>query len=68
MSTKVLVRVYPPWSTLPLPTSPLGRTVRTRLGQALVTADARMARWAQAMGQQLRPEERETAVKAVLRL
>lgn len=58
----------PPWSLLPQPTSPLGCDVRARLQQALVAADARMARWAQAMGQQLRPEEREMAVKAVLRM
>lgn len=58
----------PPWSSLPLPASPLGRDVRTRLQQALVAADPRMARWAQAMGAQLRPEERESAVKAVLRM
>lgn len=60
--------VEPPWSSLPVPASPLGRDVRTRLQQALVAADARMARWAQAMGEQLRPEERESAVKAVLRM
>lgn len=60
--------VEPPWSSLPMPASPLGRDVRTRLQQALVATDARMARWAQAMGQQLRPEERESAVKAVLRM
>lgn len=62
------LRVEPPWSTLPLPASPLGRDVRTRLQQALVTADTRLAKWAQAMGQQLHPRERETAVHAVLRL
>lgn len=60
--------VAPPWSSLPLPASSLGRDVRTSLQQALVTADARMARWAQAMGERLRPEERECAVKAVLRM
>lgn len=58
----------PLWSSLPMPASPLGRDVRTRLQQALVAADARMARWSQAMGEQLRPEEREKAVKMVLRL
>lgn len=62
------VRVDPPWSTLPLPTSALGRDVRTRLQQALVTADAGLAKWAQAMGQQLHPTEREYAVNAVLRM
>ncbi len=61
-------RVEPPWSSLPLPASPLGRDVRTRLQQALVAADARMARGALAMGERLRPEERECAVKAVLRM
>lgn len=60
--------VEPPWSSLPMPASPLGRDVRTRLQQALVAADVRMARWAQAIGEQLRPEEREMAVKAVLRM
>ena len=60
--------VEPPWSTLPLPTSPLGRDVRTRLQQALVTADTRLVTWAQAMAQQLHPTERETAVDAVLRM
>ena len=61
-------RVDPPWATLPLPTSALGRDVRTRLEHALVTADSHLAKWAQAMGQRLHPIERETAVKAVLRL
>jgi len=61
-------RVEPPWSSLPLPTSVLGRDVRTRLQQALVAADARMAQWAQAMGERLHPSEREYAVKAVLRM
>lgn len=58
----------PPWSSLPVPPSMQGQDVRQKLQQALVAADSRMARWAQAMGQQLRPEEREMAVKAVLRL
>ena len=62
------VRIDPPWSSLPMPASPLGRDVRTRLEQALVAADTRMATWAQAMGEQLRPEEREMAVNAVLRM
>lgn len=62
------VRIDPPWSILPPPTSALGRDVRTRLQQALVTADARLAKWAQAMGQQLHPTEREIAVNAVLRM
>ncbi len=58
----------PPWSTLPMPASALGRDVRERLRQALVAGDERMATWAQAMGQQLRPEEREVAVTAVMRM
>lgn len=62
------VRIEPPWSTLPMPASARGRDVRQKLQQALITADSRLARWAQAIGQQLRPEERETAVKMVLRL
>jgi len=62
------VRVDPPWSLLPPPTSALGRDVRTRLQQALVAADSRMTRWAQSMGQQLHPTEREYAVNAVLRM
>lgn len=60
--------IEPPWSSLPLPASHMGRDVRSRLQVALVAADARMARWAMAMGQQLRPDEREIAVKMVLRM
>lgn len=58
----------PPWSSLPMPSSPLGRDVLTSLQQALVAADGRKARGAMAMGERLRPDERETAVKAVLRM
>lgn len=62
------VRTEPPWATLPQPATSLGRDVRQRLQQALVSEDARQARYAQAMGERLRPEERECAVKAVLRM
>lgn len=60
--------VEPPWSSLPMPTSALGLDVRQKLQQALVAADTRLVTWAQAMGQQLHPTEREKAVNAVLRL
>jgi hypothetical protein len=58
----------PPWSSLPIPASAIGRDVRTRLQQALVTADPQMVRWAMAMGERLRPDERECAVTMVLRM
>jgi hypothetical protein len=58
----------PSWSSLPLPASPRGRDIRERLQHALVANDERMIGWAVAMAEQLRPEEREYAVKAVLRM
>lgn len=64
----VRVRAEPQWTALPMPISPLGRDVRARLQHALVAGDQRLARGAMAMGERLRPEERECAVKAVLRM
>lgn len=61
-------RTAPAWTSLPKPASLFGRDVSTRLQHALAAGDARMARGAMAMGERLRPEEREQAVKAVLRM
>lgn len=64
----VRARTEPPWTALPKPSSTAGRDVSARLQHALVFGDLRLARGAMAMGERLRPEERECSVTAVLRM